>query len=106
MPPRVGHGSFDAEVRQTFVAHEMLACALNPLLDARTVLYKTYLKLDNAIKGLVKADPVCKLLMSVPGVGPVTALSFKAGVDDPGPVHVLSHRGRALRAHAQALPVW
>jgi len=32
----------------------------------------------------VKADPVCKLLMSVPGVGPVTALSFKAGVDDPG----------------------
>ncbi|SDE71789.1 Transposase IS116/IS110/IS902 family protein [Variovorax sp. CF079] len=58
-------------------------CALNPLLDARTVLYKTDLKLDNAIKGLVKVDPVCKLLMSVPGVGLVTALSFKAGVDDP-----------------------
>lgn len=77
MPPRVGHGSFDTEVRQTFAADEMLACALNPLLDARTVLYKTYLKLDNAIKGLVKIDPVCKLLMSVPGVGPVTALSFK-----------------------------
>jgi len=84
LPPRVGHGSFDAQVRQTFAADEMLACALNPLLDARTVLYKTYLKLDNAIKGLVKVDPVCKLLMSVPGVGPVTALSFKAGVDDPG----------------------
>ena len=30
---------------------EMLACALVPLLDARTVLYKTYLKLDNAVKG-------------------------------------------------------
>ena len=29
----------------------MLACALVPLLDARTVLYKTYLKLDNAVKG-------------------------------------------------------
>ena len=28
----------------------MLACALVPLLDARTVLYKTYLKLDNAVK--------------------------------------------------------
>jgi transposase len=84
LPPRVGHGGFDTEVRQTFASDEMLACALNPLLDARTVLYKTYLKLDNAIKRLVKADPVCKLLMSVPGVGPVTALSFKAGVDDPG----------------------
>lgn len=84
LPPRVAHGSFDGEVRQTFAEDEMLACALNPLLDARTMLYKTYLKLDNAIKALVKADPVCKLLMSVPGVGPVTALSFKAGVDDPG----------------------
>ena len=83
LPPRVAHGSFDAEVRQTFAEDEMLACALNPLLDARTMLYKTYLKLDNTIKALVKADPVCKLLMSVPGVGPVTALSFKAGVDDP-----------------------
>ncbi len=50
LPPRVGHGSFDAQVRQTFAADEMLACALNPLLDARTVLYKTCLKLDNAIK--------------------------------------------------------
>jgi hypothetical protein len=29
----------------------MRACALNPLLDAKTVLYKTYLKLDNASRG-------------------------------------------------------
>jgi transposase len=61
----------------------MLSCALAPLLDARTVLYKAYLKLDSAVRTLVKLDPVCKLLMSVPGVGPVTALSFKAGADDP-----------------------
>ena len=61
----------------------MLACALVPLLDARTVLYKTYLKLDNAVKGLVRVDPICRRLMSIPGVGPVTALTFKAAVDDP-----------------------
>jgi transposase len=36
------------------------------------------------VRALLAHDPVCKLLMSVPGVGPVTALSFKAGVDDPG----------------------
>lgn len=83
LAPRVGHGSFDADVRQTFASDEMLSCALTPLLDARTVLYKAYLKLDSAVRALVKMDPVCKLLMSVPGVGPVTALSFKAGVDDP-----------------------
>jgi transposase len=80
---RVGHGAFDVQVRETFAHDEMLSCALTPLLDARTVLYKTYLKLDNAIKALVKADPLCTRLMSIPGVGPVTALTFKAAVDDP-----------------------
>ena len=70
-------------MRDTVSGDEMLACALVPLLDARTVLYKTYLKLDNAVKGLVRADPVCRRLMSIPGVGPVTALTFKAAVDDP-----------------------
>jgi transposase len=83
LAPRVGHGSFDAQVRQTFADDEMLSCALVPLLDARTVLYNTYLKLDNAVKALTKADPLCVRLMSIPGVGPVTALTFKSAVDDP-----------------------
>jgi len=34
--------------------------ALVPLLDARTVFYKTYLKLDNAVKPLVRVDPICR----------------------------------------------
>ena len=61
----------------------MLACALAPLLDARTVPYKTYLKLANAVKRLVRVDPFCRRLMSIPGVGPVTALTFKAAIDGP-----------------------
>lgn len=32
---------------------------------------------------LAKDNPVCARLMSVPGVGPITALSFVAAVDDP-----------------------
>jgi transposase len=35
------------------------------------------------IDRMVAADPVCKRFMTVPGVGPLTALTFKAGVDDP-----------------------
>jgi transposase len=38
LPSRVGHGSFDAELRNTVSSDEMLGCALVPLLDARTVL--------------------------------------------------------------------
>lgn len=31
-----------------------------------------------------EADPICTRLMSVPGVGPLTALSYKASIEDPG----------------------
>ena len=75
---RVGHGSFDAKVRETFAHDEMLSCALTPLLDARTMLYKTCLQLDNAIKALVKADPRRIRLMMMPGVAAVTALRARA----------------------------
>jgi len=60
-----------------------MASTLIPLLDARLVLYKTYLKLDNQVKALVREDTICQRLMTVPGVGVITALTFKVGVDDP-----------------------
>ena len=31
----------------------------------------------------MRVDPICRCLMSIPSVGPVTALTFKAAVDDP-----------------------
>jgi len=34
------------------------------------------------VKSVVRHDPICQRLMTVPGVGPVTSLTFKAGVDD------------------------
>lgn len=80
---KVGHGAFDAELRDIVRSDAPLEAALVPLLDARTMLYKTYLKLDNLVKGVVRSDAVCRRLMSVPGVGPITALTFKAAVDDP-----------------------
>lgn len=33
---------------------------------------------------LVRADRVCRQLMSVPGVGAIVAITFRSGVDDPG----------------------
>lgn len=53
------------------------------MLDARLVLYRTFLTLEYRVRKLAKQDPVCQRLMTAPGVGPITALTFKAGVDDP-----------------------
>ncbi len=90
LPPRVGHGGFDDLVRPRVAALPEVAKCLLPLLDARSMLYRTYLQLDTAVRGLARQDPVCRRLMTVPGVGPVTSLTFKAAVDEP-------HRFRSSR---------
>jgi transposase len=75
------HGSFDEAVRGAITSEPLLARAGAAARCAHT-LYSTYLKLDYAVKAVVRTDPVCQRLMTVPGVGPVTSLTFKAGVDD------------------------
>ena len=47
------------------------------------MLYQTFLKLENAVRVLARKDSLCRRLMTVPGIGPVTSLTFKAAVDDP-----------------------
>jgi len=83
LPPKLGHGSFDHSVRETIENDPALCHALLPLLDARLVLYHTFRELDNRTRHMAHQDPVCQRLMSTPGVGFVTALTFKAAVDDP-----------------------
>jgi len=83
LPPSVKHGAFDELVRLKVEEHSVLLNALIPLLDARLVLYETYLKLDSKVLAMARKDVICKLLMSAPGVGAITAMTFKAGVDDP-----------------------
>lgn len=80
---KVPHGAYDATLRPLLQTQPWLVRALLPLLDARLVLYRTYLKLDNEVKAVVRTDPICQRLMTVPGVGAITALTFKVAVDDP-----------------------
>jgi transposase len=100
LPPKLGHGAFDNAVRDIIEVDKALSHALLPLLDARLVLYQTFRILDNRTRHLANDDPVCVRLMSVPGVGFITALTFKAGVDDP----TRFKRSRTVGAHFGLTP--
>ncbi len=100
LPPKLGHGAFDDKVRDIIEADAALSHALLPLLEARLVLYRTFRELDNRTRKMANADPVCQRLMTVPGVGFITALTFKAGVDDP---HRFK-RSRTIGAHFGLTP--
>jgi transposase len=100
LPPRLGHGSFDSAVRDTIESDQALSHALLPLLDVRLELYRAFRELDNRTRHMAHQDPVCKRLMTVPGVGFVTALTFKAAVDDPSRFK----RSRTVAAHFGLTP--
>lgn len=57
---------------------------LAPLVASLAALEEQIAKASRALKQRAAADPVCARLMSVPGVGPVAALTFKSSVEDPG----------------------
>ena len=52
--------------------------------------------LDKAVRKTAKVHPVARRLMTIPGVGPVNALSFIALVDDPGRFNRTSDVGAFL----------
>lgn len=100
LPKTVKHGSFDGTVRPLIEMDDVLAHALLPLLDARVVLYQHYLELDRRVKRAASQDEVCMRMMTVPGVGPIAALAFKAAVDDP----TRFRRSRTVAAHFGLTP--
>lgn len=62
----------------------MLETVIGSMLAARAALQHESARLNRSLLTLVRADPVCQRLMSVPGVGAVVAIAFRSGVDDPG----------------------
>ena len=97
---RVKHEIFDAVAREIIESHEELSNMLLPLLEARLTLYKIYLQLDKQARILAKDDPVCQQFMSAPGVGKITALTYKAAVDDP----TRFKKSRTVAAHFGLTP--
>ena len=100
LPGTVKHGAFDDYVRPLVIENGLMAESVIPLLDARLALYQTYLKLDSQVTAMARKDEICQRLMTVPGVGAITALTFKAGVDDP----TRFKRSRTVAAHFGLTP--
>lgn len=62
---------------------DILEHTLLPLLHARLVLYQHFLELEHRVKRAASRDEDFMRMITVPGVEPIAALTFKAAVDDP-----------------------
>ena len=75
--------TFAAKVELLLVEAPELHAAIAPLLEARNVMRKQKVVLDRRLHQMARSDEVCKRLMTVPGVGPIISLAYKATIDDP-----------------------
>src|SRR6266566_1775934 len=79
----VGTVKFEARIKELVENLPDLAVLVEPLLIVRRVLREQVGILHRRLLAVVRDDDVCRRLMTVPGVGPVVALTYRATVDVP-----------------------
>ena len=97
----ISRGRFAARViALTEQADPLIAELSLRLLAIRETLLVEYRRMHQLVVKATLADPVCRRLMTVPGVGPCTALAFRTGIDDP----CRFSRSRTVAAHFGITP--
>jgi transposase len=74
---------FAARAEELIEDRPDLIAAVGPLLEARKAIEQQVSDLDRKVLKLARHDGQVRRFMTAPGVGPITALCFKATIDDP-----------------------
>jgi transposase len=74
---------FIVRVRELAGGDDGLARMIEPLLEILATMLREFARLTKQVLDIVRGEPVCRRLMSAPGVGPLTALAFRATIDQP-----------------------
>jgi transposase len=95
---------FAAKVRAAVEGEPLFGQGIAGLLASWEAVSAQIRVLDRLVSGLARHDPICRgVLMTAPGVGAITALTFKAVIDDPGRFRrgeeVAAYLGLAPRRH-------
>jgi len=78
-----GKVKFEMRIKELVQNQPDLGVLVEPLLIVRRVLREQTVILHRRLLAIVRGDDVCQLLMTIPGVGPVVALTYRATVDVP-----------------------
>lgn len=90
---------FDRRVEALLTDRQEVDLVVHPMLTAWRQL-RGQIAVFKAVRVRVKADPTCRLLMSVPGIGALSVLAYVSTVEDPGRFP----RSRAVGAHLGLTP--
>lgn len=75
--------TYESRIRDLIMDDAELQAFLEPLLIARRHMREQFLKMEKMIIDIGKKSQVCRRLMTIPGVGVLTALVFMTAIDRP-----------------------
>jgi len=93
---KVTPATYEPRIRELIGDNEKFQACIFPMLEVRRVLIEQSKKLEQLILDYVREDQVCQLFMTIPGVGPLTALVYKTYVDRPQRFRTSKAVGAAL----------
>ena len=97
---RIAASTFEHRALKLLEDRPRLVAIVRPMLAARRALREQCAVLHKMLIDAVRADATCKRLMTVPGVGPLVAVSYLVTIDDPDRFH----RSRDVGAHLGLTP--
>ncbi|MGY4294222.1 transposase [Bradyrhizobium sp. i1.4.4] len=97
---RIPQARFEQQTNELTDGHPRLAAMLRPMLVARAALREQYGVLHKMVLEIVRREPTCQRLMTIPGVGALTAITFLTTIDDPDRFQ----RSRDVGAHLGLTP--
>ena len=75
--------TFAGRIRELVAGHPSLEVVAQALLEAHAVLQREFGGLDKRTQKLARLHPQARLLMTMPSVGPIVALTYASAIDDP-----------------------
>lgn len=107
---KVKGAAFTVRVRELVAGNPALEIAIAPLVATRENVREAIADLNRKLLDLARNDPESRRLMTAPGVGPMTALAFRAAIDDPSRFKrsrsVGAYLGLTPRRHASGEIDW
>jgi transposase len=76
-------GAFETNARALLEDYDELARIILPILEAWRAARRQATELGRQLVAAARQSQACQLLMSIPGVGAVTATSFATAIEDP-----------------------
>jgi transposase len=74
---------FEARILELVAGHSSLEVIAKALLAVRAVLLREFNAFEKRVRAMARSDTRARLLMSMPSVGPIVALTVASAIDDP-----------------------